>query len=419
MWGIHWPKQQPNGPLWAESDGDSYMRKLNNWIEAYLAFTENTEAPQRYHQWAAISTLAGAMNRKCWVNIGRFPIYPSLYVVFVAPPGIATKSTTAKQGMDLLETSKTVTIYDGALTYVGLFDELCDSERIVQFDKVTQQMCCLQVFASELGTLLNNGEVMIDHLVDIWDGKPSLKYRTRGSGKLDIPRPYINLLACTTPSWLKKNAGMYAIDGGFFSRTIFVYAEKKDKLIAYPISRAEMELKDVLCEDLKVIGELRGEFTLSDEATAYGESWYEMTHTNPPECIASDLFGGYRSRRQAHLHKVAMAVAASKKDCDMIIRMEDLIEAEVYLEEYEKDLRMIYEGIMQNERTMAYKVVKDFLIGLKRRNLSMTKSNIFRELASQLPWQDFELAIQALQFAGEIGFKQKGNDVFIYCKEGE
>ena len=50
------------------------MRKLSNWIEAYTAFTNNTEAPEKFHRWTAISTIAGALNRKCWVNIGRFPM---------------------------------------------------------------------------------------------------------------------------------------------------------------------------------------------------------------------------------------------------------------------------------------------------------------------------------------------------------
>ena len=200
------------------------MRKLSNWIEAYTLFTNNTEAPEKFHRWTAISTIAGALNRKCWVNIGRFPIYPSFYIVFVAPPGIATKSTTANQGIKLTRDSKVISVYEGSPSGAGLWDELKDAERIIQFDNKTVQMCCLNVFASELGVLFGQkGEDLIDPLVDMWDGKDSLSHRTRGLGKMEMARPYINLLACTTPSWLANNAGLYAIDGGFFSRTVIKF----------------------------------------------------------------------------------------------------------------------------------------------------------------------------------------------------
>ena len=305
------------------------MRKLTNWIESYTAFTSNTEAPEKFHRWTAISTLAGALNRKCWVNIGRFPIYPSFYIVFVAPPGIATKSTTANQGIALTRETKVIAEYEGSLSSAGLFDEMKDSERVVQFENGTQQMCCLNVFASELGVLFSaRAEDLIDPLVDMWDGKATLKHRTRGAGKMEIPRPYLNMLACTTPSWLSNNAGLYSIDGGFFSRTIFVYAEEKEKLIAYPENAANSEaMFGDLCHDLSLIGKLKGEFEMTKEAREFGEEWYKMLYANPPKHIAGELFQGYRSRRQNHLHKVAMVVSAANRS-DMVIDLDEMVEAD-------------------------------------------------------------------------------------------
>ncbi|QGH73598.1 MAG: protein of unknown function DUF3987 [Siphoviridae sp. ct7UA22] len=388
------------------------MRKLTHFIDAYLRYTNNTEAPEKFHKWTAISTVAGALNRKCWVNIGRFPIYPSFYIVFVAPPGIATKSTTAAQGIALLRETKVINEYEGSLTSAGLWDELSDSERVIQFDKGAQQMCCLNVFASELGVLFTQkGEDLIDPLVDMWDGKPTLKHRTRGLGKMEIPRPYLNLLACTTPSWLANNAGLYAIDGGFFSRTVFVYADRKEKLIAYPESSSDSrELFEDLCEDLKQIGELKGEFQITDEARAYGEQWYAELWRNPPEHISSELFQGYRSRRQNHLHKTAMVVSAAQRT-DLTITLEDMLEAEDLLISFEKDLAVVYHSVSVTKDTKHYQRVKKDVLAAGEQGVS--KVSLFRALASVMTWQEYDLTIQSLVFAREVKLVQKGQDTIL------
>lgn len=388
------------------------MRKLSNWIEAYTAFTNNTEAPEKFHRWTAISTIAGALNRKCWVNIGRFPIYPSFYIVFVAPPGIATKSTTANQGIKLTRDAKAITVYEGSLSGAGLWDEMKDAERIIQFDNKTMQMCCLNVFASELGVLFGQkGEDLIDPLVDMWDGKDSLSHRTRGLGKMEMARPYINLLACTTPSWLANNAGLYAIDGGFFSRTVFVYADEKEKLIAYPEAVPDTERNyELLCHDLALIGEMRGEFTMTPAARAFGERWYTELYTNPPEHINGELFQGYRSRRQNHLHKAAMVVSASCRS-DMVIDLDEMLEADDMLCAFEKDLSTVYQSVSVTKDTKNYQRLKKDIINAGGQGI--TKVVLFRMVSSIMTWQEFDMSLSALSFAREIKMTQKGDDIIL------
>ena len=388
------------------------MRKLKNWLAAYTQFTSNTEAPEKFHRWTAISTIAGALNRKCWLNLGRFPIYPSFYIVFVAPPGIATKSTTASRGIALLRETKVIAEYEGSLSSAGLWDEMKDSERIIQFDKGTQQMCCLNVFASELGVLFTQQAAdLIDPLVDMWDGKPSLRHRTRGAGKMEIPRPYLNLLACTTPSWLANNANLYAIDGGFFSRTVFVYAEEKEKLIAYPEAAQDSEaMKADLCHDLSLIGELKGEFTMTEDARRYGEVWYSALYKDPPEHLKGELFQGYRSRRQNHLHKTAMVVSASVR-ADMVIDIDEMMEADDLLTSFEKDLAIVYQSVSVNKDTKNYQRIKKDVFAAG--NGGLTKVTAFRLVSSLMTWADFDQAIQALDFAREIKMVQKQGDVFL------
>lgn len=398
---------------------DKPTRRLTNWLNSYLEYADNTEAPSKFHMWTAVSVLGAALNRKCWIKVGRFSLYPSFYIVFVAPPGIATKSTTAQAGINLLETSGTIRVYDGSTTWQALCDQMKEAERTVLITSgegtepdMSQTMCCLNLFASELGNLLSIKEPdKIDKLVDIWDGKPAVKDSTRGGGELVLPRPYLNFLACTTPSWLTKNAGMYAIDGGFFSRTIFVYADRKEKIIAYPnLDKVAEKLHSDLLHDLELIGKMSGEFVMTEGALVLGESWYEELWKQTPEHISSEVFQGYKSRRQAHIHKLCMVISAATRS-DKVIDEEIFMAADSILNAMEFDLKEIYDAVSTSEKTDNLKWIMKIVKGTGPEGIS--KVDLFRVLNRKLTWNDFEAGIQAAIFSREIKMVQKGNDIII------
>lgn len=386
-------------------------RKCANWLATYASFTEETEAPREFHLWTAISTIAAALNRKCWIDMGSFNIYPSLYIIFVAPPGIATKSTTARVGEELLADADACPMGASSMTWQAMLDELQESGQAIEFapGKPMMTISPLHIFASELGTFLQMGDAgMIDTLVDLWDGKNNFKRRTRGSGIVTIPRPYINLLGCTTPGWLSANAESYFIDGGFFSRTIFVYADQKDRLIAYPEDTFDYTLRADLLHDLERIKELKGEFSLDKEAKEWGAQWYKDTYTAPPAHLQGDKFQAYLSRRQSHLHKIAMCVSAAERE-DRLITLSHLQVAQGMLTMAELNLVQIYDSIVTNDKVGAYKQVK----ALVRGNSGKSKNTLFREMAHRMSYEDFNSAIQALTFAGEIKVSQMGNEIVV------
>ena len=73
-------------------------RRLKNWIKSYADFTEVSEAPLTFDFWTGLSTISGALQRKVYIDEVKFKLFPNMYVFFVAPPGVATKSTTVGVG---------------------------------------------------------------------------------------------------------------------------------------------------------------------------------------------------------------------------------------------------------------------------------------------------------------------------------
>ena len=386
-------------------------RRFDNWLEAFMEYSDNTEAPKHYRTWAAISAIGSAIGRKAWVNIGRFSVSPSFYIVFVAPPGVATKSTAAKLAMDLLEDGKIANIFAGSLTEQAIFDELEDGVGQVNIGNSLLEMTNLTMFASELGVLLNSSDTgLIDKFVDIWDNKATAERRTRSEGKKKIPRPCINLLGCTTPGWLQENSRTYSIDGGLFSRTIFLYSDKKEKLIAYPEETTTADYRKDLINDLSLIGKMKGEFTMTKEAKDFGEAWYQELFNDPPKHLKNELFGGYINRRQTHLHKTALVLSAATAQ-DYIITEEHMVLADALLIQAELGLAKIYSTVMSTEKTLAYKLIVQFAESFTN---GISKNALFRMISAKCTLQDFENGLQAALFAGQVKLKDNGKDYIIH-----
>lgn len=383
-------------------------RILDNWLKAYSNYTAETEAPREFHLWAGISTLAGALGRKCWMDMGTFTLFPAFYIVFVAPPGIATKSTTAGIGMEMLKSSKSTKVFEGSITWQAVMDELVDCQKQIDIDGKKLAMSSMHLFASELGVFLKKEDTsMVDLLVDLWDGKNKIERRTRGGGVIEVPRPFLNMIGCTTPAWLSAYAESYMIEGGFFSRSIFVYADTKDRLIAYPNTTIDIELKSALEQDLKRISQIKGAFTLTEEAKIWGTNWYHELWRNPPKEIAGERFQSYRSRRQSHLHKVAMILSAAESS-DRIITLEHMLAAEQMLIMAEAHLLCIHESIVTSEKLQAYRLIIKHV-----KDTPMDKQKLFRELASRITYLEFQAGVDAAIFSGAIKQVQQGNQLFL------
>jgi F0F1-type ATP synthase gamma subunit len=111
---------------------------------------------------------------------------------------------------------------------------------------------------------------MIDLLVTLWDSRQgAFKKVTKGSGVDHVENPWINMIACTTPSWIAGNFPDYVIGGGFTSRCLFVYTEEKEKFVAYPSLSVPLDQKETataLVQDLEHIATLAGPYKLSADA---------------------------------------------------------------------------------------------------------------------------------------------------------
>lgn len=364
--------------------------------------------------WVGVSTVAGALRRCVWLDMGHFQWVPNFYVIIVAPPGIVGKSTTTSIGINLLREVPGINFGPDVVTWQSLVQSLGQStEGLEMPDGTMLPISAITIEASEFGTFLNpNDREMVDVLVSLWDGKRGVfTKKTKTQGDDVIQNPWVNIIACTTPAWIEGNFPEYMIGGGFTSRCIFVFADKKRQYVAYPALQMPKNLgetKDRLVADLITISKLRGEFHLTEEAVAWGTTWYQEHYEKKPAHLDNARFGGYIARKQSHIHKLAMVLSAAQRD-NLEITQDDLIAANTLVTTLESDMPKVFEriGTTDNARGQAE------LVDLVRTYGKLTKAALYKHLFRSLSYEDFQKALTSAIEAGHVRQVQEGDQLVI------
>lgn len=340
----------------------------SEFLNSYMTMVEDTESPRLFHVWSALSGLSSCLGRKCWFPFGPMTIFPNQYVALVGTPGTRKstalgimkrqlkKSTgvrfapkdTAGQRQGLVSAlagpqasdkefldGVNLAIADDSLMGLSLeqvasisneVDE-DDAETHMQFGKDKHH---LMAIATELGQFIGqNNFAMLDFLGALWDGE-DYEYQTK-LGLTVLKDPLLNLLSATTPTSL--NLAMPAAAGGqgFLSRMILVYGSKKYKSVPRPLEPDGDSVAQVRDGFNRAYYQLTGPFQETTQATSYCESLYECSLE-----ITDPRFAYYQERRQDHLIKLAMALAASRGDITIVL--EDYEEAHRILRATERGM---------------------------------------------------------------------------------
>jgi hypothetical protein len=389
-------------------------RHFDNWIKAYLEYAEYSEAPRHMHFWTAVSAIAGALRRKVWMDMAYFKWHPNFYIILVAPPGIVSKSTTAGIGMSLLKKVPDIKFGPDVVTWQALVTGFAESTVAFEYEGAFHPMSAMTIESSEFGNLLNpQDKEMVDLLVALWDGKPgAFEKRTKGSGTDIVENPWINLIACTTPAWIAGNFPEYMIGGGFTSRCIFVYADKKAKNVAYPgmhVPSNLAQMGQMLVDDLTQIGKLCGEYKLTEGAVKWGTAWYDQHYAAKHLELDQDRFGGYLARKQTHIHKLAMVLAAAESS-RMVIHEEHLAVANTMVSDLEPDMQFVFSKIGKSEDSLYI----ERLIWYVHKRGGCPWAEAYRFVHTHFPkMSDFESVITGAIRAGYLILKQEGSVMML------
>jgi len=283
--------------------------------------------------------------------------------------------------------------------------------KYIDFNGVEQLQAMSPITCSipELGTFLKmEDQALVEVLIAMWDGQlENWGHQTKTSGNIEVKNPWLNLLACTTPSWLEQNFPSSMIGGGLTSRIMFIYGDKKRQLVPYPdelIQEADyVQHKKSLVEDLKRIALLTGPYALSPDARTWGRDWYTSLWSRRPTNMANDRYSGYISRKQTHIHKVALVLAAAQRD-QLVIERGDLEEADILLTSIEPDMIKVFEsvGVVDESRHVAN------ILAHVRAYQWIDGSTLFNLLRNTVTEKDFKNALRIAVEQGLVVVEVRG-----------
>jgi hypothetical protein len=397
-------------------------RLLEDWIPAFLDYTEHMEAPRIMRSWSAISAIASALRRKVWIDQDQFTWTPSLYIIFVGPPGVITKSTTTDLSSRLLRKVAGIKFGPNNITWQALATSFAGAAEAFEWPPASGEyypMSAITLVSRELGSLLNpKDQDLVNLFIELYDGAPLYEKVTKMSGSDTVDSPWINLLGATTPSWIADNVPKSALGGGLISRCIFLYGDEKEKFVPYPKEvvrhlTGHEAVRDALVHDLEHIAvNLVGPFSMTKEAITWGSEWYVKLWTDAKQHYSDDKMMGYIARKQTHLHKVAMVLSASYKD-ELMLTAEDLQVADQMLISVEGCLDKVFAQIGRTEQSVqAEKFISTIL---KRGAVPYTEA--YRLIHTHFPdFRDFEGVCSGAIRSGQIELWQNPKDGQFYLK---
>ena len=378
-------------------------RILPDWINGFREMTYSGESPEIYKEWVAVSTIAAALQRKCftqWESI----IYPNLYIVLVGGAGAARKGTIMAPALDILK-EVGIKVASNSITREALIEQFINSMLITQYkdrdgNDVFKEHCSLTVFSKELAVFIGEADhTFMVALIDWYDCDKNWEYKTKKRGDEYIRGVFLNLIGATTPTLLYKVFPVdTAIGAGLASRTIFVYADRKSKINALPFpTKEELDLKEHLIRDLGVINTLSGEFILTEEFARLYVDWYEDMCENPP--IKEVLLTSYLERRATHLRKICMIMSASRSD-EMVLRPEDFHRAVDLMVRTEKDMPKVFGGYGKRDVASLFEPL--IAIIMRAGSKGVTFTELIAQFYKDLSKEDLKDMIATLESMGKL-----------------
>lgn len=393
------------------------MRNFDDWLTAYVDYASFTEAPRRMHFFSGAVAVAGALRRKVWIEQYAFQWYPNLYVLLVAPPAIVSKSTTADLAIKLLRKVPGIQFGPDAITWQALVTSFAASAESFQVGDQWLKMSAITSCATELGNLLDpRDRQLVTNLITLYDARELFEKVTKMSGNDVVENAWFNLIACTTPSWIQENVPEGMIGGGLSSRILYVYAERKEKLVDWPADAVPAGIEDTrfkLIADLEHISLLAGPFSVTPEVKQWNKEWYAK-HFNGGSSLADERFGGYVSRKQTHIYKLAMIISAAQRDT-LVIELGDVVAANTMITDLEAEMPRVFALVGKTPETRQ----ADRFIEFIRRRQTVSYEEAYRYLhAFFADPKQIEGVMLAAVRANYIGYERDKERIVAFTWKG-
>jgi len=364
---------------------EGYLKDYVSWASAL------TDACVEFHLGVALTCLSACIGSNVYYpDYGGERKWPNLYTLLLGPSGISRKTTCVRMGQRLVNSVDPLIIGDGIETREKFISYLKDQPNI---------LWPIFEFSAVLGVWQRSyADGFKDFVTDVFDPMENRHRRTEKAGTVTIPKASVNILAASTPEWLKEKLTEGDLRGGLIGRfLIFPNGIKGKDPGLNPI--VDKEKREALVNYLKAIYTMTQSWVDVSQVINEFNAWDKKVQKKMEVNYDPDTIG-FQSRVTSHTLKLAVLIAISESPTPLkkytltskqlnkaIILSNWLIERMLELAET-GFVKSKVEGQMQK------------ILSLSRGDGGVTREKALRAL--HVTARDFEALIRTLVVRGEI-----------------
>lgn len=315
-----------------------------DWIELFLDYTDGVPSPKIFRQWAAISCVAGMLERRVWIQVSGKILFPNLYVLLVSRPGIG-KTQAIDHVDEVWRAMKDLHVAPHDVTKASLVDAIANSNRkLILGENKLVEYSSLLVAADEFGVLVPSHDLdFLSTLNRLFDNKPFHDQNRRGfKEQIHIINPQINIIGGTQPAYLANLLPDEAWGMGFMSRVIMIYWSLKSKVTLFGSFKLDekkyAELLSRAKKMIKLYGHMHWEYPAAEAADKWNDAGLEPVPDH-------SKLQHYNERRMMHVLKLSI-ISAISQDNDAIT-LSDFNRARDWLLEAEQKMPDTFREMVQ------------------------------------------------------------------------
>lgn len=385
-----------------------------DFIDSFVAFTDERPSPELFRKWAAITTLSGALEKRVWTKTKAGPQFANLYTMLVAPPGVG-KSQAINPAEGLLKATRKFAIAPNSVTAASYIDALVNAGKSQLKPDKTGSLIYhhLFVFAAELGVFINSHDLNFLSIInELFDHKDSYREERRHSLKepIDIQNPMTTLLIGSQPGFLATLLPDAAWTMGWTSRMLMVYSSAMPDVALFGEYKNTDHIQRRLVAKLSECAEYYGEMLWDSKAIAEMERWRKDKWAPIPD---HPKLANYVPRRGTIFTIKLAMISAMARGEELAIRLQDVERARGWLLEIEELMPQIFRDMIMRSDDQVIEETFQFMFSsyIKTRK-SIAGATILRFLSQRAPADKAEKIMSLMEKSGILE-RQAGTENYI------
>ena len=390
-----------------------------------MEMTSTDDTPDLFRKWAAISMVAGALERRVWVEVGHRAgkpkvTFPNMYIFLVGAPGVGKFIVENIQELwsEVREPhtdNPAFQVAESNLTKASLMDRLANSQRsFLPPSGPPYEYNSLLVAAEEFGVFLPQYDLDFISVLNKVYNNPDTYSEMRRYGparEIKIQYPMLNILAGVQPTWMASVFPEEAWGMGLTSRIIMAYGTSGEPRDPFTEGDSRPLQRVALIRSLSRLSSLYGRLPWRDEAAIMLRDWH-IGGGKP--CPTHSKLEHYCRRRTLHVIKLAIVSSISRTNSIRAIEEIDIERAIQWLIEAEKFMPDAFRSMIGKSDHQIIEELYQFIVSLytsSRRN-PIHEQRLYSFLLQRVPNDKIQKIIETTERSGMIA-RVVGTETYI------